>query len=172
MVRQRGMYDKRISTGMSGLDKILGGGLDPDRLYLVEGAPGTGKTTLALQFLLEGVKCAEKVLYITLSESEVELRLVAERHGWSLEGVTIFQLVPPEASHGPDQEVTLFHPTELELGETTKVIFEQVRHNEPVRVVFDSLSEMRLLAQNALRYRRQILCDRFHPTVRVRPPGA
>ena len=147
----------RISTGMSGLDDILGGGFDPNRLYLVEGTPGSGKTTLALQFLLEGVKHGEKVLYITLSESESELRLVAARHGWSLEGVPIFQLVPPEASHGPDHEVTLFHPSELELGETTKLIFEQVRQNEPVRVVFDSLSEMRLLAQSSLRYRRQIL---------------
>jgi circadian clock protein KaiC len=96
-------------------------------------------------------------LYITLSESESELRLVATRHGWSLHGVPIFQLVPPEASHGPEHEVTLFHPSEMELGETTKLIFEQVRQNEPVRVVFDSLSEMRLLAQNSLRYRRQIL---------------
>ena len=147
----------RVSTGMSGLDDILGGGFDPDRLYLVEGVPGSGKTTLALQFLLDGVKRGEKVLYITLSESESELRLVATRHGWSLDGVPIFQLVPPEASHGPDHEVTLFHPSEMELGETTKMIFEQVRQNEPVRVVFDSLSEMRLLAQNSLRYRRQIL---------------
>lgn len=149
--------DPRVSTGMSGLDDILGGGLDPDRVYLVEGTPGSGKTTLALQFLLDGVRGGEKVLYITLSESESELRLVAERHGWSLEGVPIFQLVPPEASYGPDHEVTLFHPSEMELGETTKMIFEQVHRNEPVRVVFDSLSEMRLLAQNSLRYRRQIL---------------
>jgi circadian clock protein KaiC len=147
----------RVSTGMSGLDDILGGGFDANRLYLVEGMPGSGKTTLALQFLLDGMKRGEKVLYITLSESESELRLVATRHGWSLHGVPIFQLVPPEASHGPDHEVTLFHPSEMELGETTKLIFEQVRQNEPVRVVFDSLSEMRLLAQNSLRYRRQIL---------------
>src|SRR6476646_2323784 len=142
---------------MSGLDDILGGGFDPDRMYLVEGTPGSGKTTLALQFLLDGVKRGEKVLYITLSESESELRLIASRHGWSLEGVPIFQLVPPEASHGPDHEITLFHPAELELGETTKLIFEQVRENSPTRVVFDSLSEMRLLAQSSLRYRRQIL---------------
>src|SRR4249920_140033 len=138
---------ERISTGVSGLDDILGGGFDPDRLYLVEGTPGSGKTTLALQFLLEGVKRGEKVLYITLSESESELRLIATRHGWSLDDVPIFQLVPAEASHGPDHEVTLFHPSELELGETTKMIFEQVHRNEPTRVVFDSLSEMRLLAQ-------------------------
>ncbi len=148
---------EKISTGMSGLDDILGGGFDPDRLYLVEGTPGSGKTTLALQFLLDGVKRGEKVLYITLSESESELRLIATRHGWSLTGVRIFQLVPPEASEGPDQEVTLFHPAEIELAETTKMIFEQVRQHGPVRVVFDSLSEMRLLAQNSLRYRRQIL---------------
>ena len=90
----------RISTGMSGLDDILGGGFDPDRMYLVEGTPGSGKTTLALQFLLDGVKRGEKVLYITLSESESELRLVATRHGWSLDGVPIFQLVPPEAVTG------------------------------------------------------------------------
>lgn len=147
----------RISTGLPGLDDILKGGLDPNRLYLIEGAPGSGKTTLALQFLLEGVKQGEKVLYITLSESEDELRLVAQRHGWSLDHIAIFQLIPPEAAHGPDQEVTLFHPSEIELGETTKLIFEQVKQTEPTRVVFDSLSEMRLLAQNSLRYRRQIL---------------
>jgi circadian clock protein KaiC len=144
---------ERISTGMSGLDDILGGGFDPERIYLVEGAPGSGKTTLALQFLLDGAKRGEKVLYVTLSESESELRLIATRHGWSLQGVSIFQFMPPETSLGPDQ----FHPAEIELGETTKMIFEKVREINPVRVVFDSLSELRLLAQNPLRYRRQIL---------------
>ena len=147
----------RVSTGLSGLDDILGGGLDPNCLYLVEGRPGTGKTTLGLHFLLDGIKRGEKGLYITLSESETELRLVAARHGWSLDKVDIFQLVPPEASVGPDQELTLFHPVETELSETTKLIFDQVREIEPTRVVFDSLSEMRLLAQSSLRYRRQIL---------------
>jgi circadian clock protein KaiC len=143
---------ERISTGMSGLDDILGGGFDPERIYLVEGAPGSGKTTLALQFLLDGAKRGEKVLYVTLSESESELRLIATRHGWSLQGVSIFQFMPPETSLGPDQEMTLFHPAEIELGETTKMIFEKVREINPVRVVFDSLSELRLLAQNPLRY--------------------
>jgi len=147
----------RISTGIAGLNDILGGGLDADRLYLVEGMPGTGKTTLALQFLLEGRRRGERVLYVTLSESEAELRLVATRHGWSMMGVPIFQLVPPDAVHGPDQEVTLFHPAEMELGETTRMIFEQLTKADPARVVFDSLSELRLLAQDSLRYRRQIL---------------
>jgi len=148
---------ERISTGIAGLDDILGGGLDPDRLYLVEGTPGTGKTTLALQYLLEGSKKGGKGLYVTLSESEKELRTVAARHGWSLDALSIFELVPPEASLDPEREQTLFHPAELELSETSKLIFGRVAELKPFRVVFDSLSEMRLLAQNPLRYRRQIL---------------
>lgn len=147
----------RISTGSTGLDDILGGGFDPDRLYLLEGRPGAGKTTLALQFLLEGARRGEKTLYISLSETERELRLVARRHGWSLDGVTVFELVPPEASLDPERELTVFHPAEVELGETTRMIFERVGALNPSRVVFDSLSELRLLAQNSLRYRRQIL---------------
>ena len=148
---------EKISTGIAGLDDILCGGLDPDRLYLIEGTPGTGKTTLALQYLLEGSKKGEKGLYVTLSESEKELRMVAARHGWSLDALSIFELVPPEASLDPEREQTLFHPAELELSETSKLIFERVAELKPLRVVFDSLSEMRLLAQNPLRYRRQIL---------------
>jgi circadian clock protein KaiC len=148
---------ERVSTGIAGLDDILGGGFDPDRIYLVEGQPGTGKTTLALHYLLEGVRRGEKGLYVTLSESERELRLVAARHGWSLDDVSLFELVPPEASLDPEREQTLFHPAEMELGETTKLIFDRVKEIDPTRVVFDSLSEMRLLAQNPLRYRRQIL---------------
>src|SRR5689334_3540095 len=146
-----------ISSGSAGLDDILGGGFDADRLYLVEGRPGTGKTTLALQYLLDGVRRGEKGLYITLSESERELRVVAARHGWSLDGISIFELVPPEATLDPDRELTLLHPAEMELSETTKLIFDRVNEIEPVRVVFDSLSEMRMLAQSSLRYRRQIL---------------
>jgi circadian clock protein KaiC len=147
----------RVSTGVPGLDDVLGGGFDADRIYLVEGRPGTGKTTLALHYLLEGVRRGEKGLYVTLSESEQELRVVAARHGWSLDELMIFELVPPEASLDPDREQTLFHPAEMELSETTKLIFDRVTEASPVRVVFDSLSEMRLLAQNPLRYRRQIL---------------
>src|SRR5712672_3190767 len=146
-----------ISTGSTGLDDILNSGFDADRVYLVEGRPGTGKTTLALQFLLEGVRQGEPCLYVTLSESERELRAVVARHGWTLAGIDVFELVPPEASLDPDQELTLFHPAEMELSETTKNILDQVAAVNPKRVVFDSLSEMRLLSQNSLRYRRQIL---------------
>jgi circadian clock protein KaiC len=146
-----------ISTGSVGLDEILGGGLDGDRVYLIEGRPGTGKTTLALQFLLEGVRQGERCLCVTLSESERELRSVVTRHGWTLAGIDVFELVPPEASLDPDQELTLFHPAEMELSETTKSILDRVREINPKRVVFDSLSEMRLLSQSSLRYRRQIL---------------
>jgi circadian clock protein KaiC len=147
----------RVSTGIAGLDDILYGGLDSNRLYLLEGEPGTGKTTISLQFLLEGASKGETGLYVTLSESERELRLVAKRHGWSLDQLSIFELVPPEAALDPEREQTVFHPAELELNETTKLIFERVDEIKPLRVVFDSLSEMRLLAQNSLRYRRQIL---------------
>src|SRR3954468_8265748 len=129
----------QVSTGNAGLDDILSGGFDADRLYLVEGRPGTGKTTLGLQYLLDGVKRGEKGLYITLSESERELRVVASRHGWSLDGISIFELVPPEATLDPDRELTLLHPAEMELSETTKLILDRVNDIEPVRVVFDSL---------------------------------
>ncbi len=147
----------RVSTGSEGLDDILGGGFDAERLYLCEGRPGTGKTTLALQFLLEGASRGETTLYISLSETERELRLVAQRHGWSLDRINVFELVPPEASLDPNRELTIFHPAEVELGETTELVFERVIALNPARIVFDSLSELRLLAQNSLRYRRQIL---------------
>ena len=148
---------QKVSSGSSGLDDILDGGFDADRVYLIEGRPGTGKTTLALQFLLEGARQGERCLYVTLSESEMELRGIAARHGWSLQTVDIFELVPAEASLDPDQELTLFHPAEMELTETTKHILDRVMQANPKRIVFDSLSEMRLLAQSPLRYRRQIL---------------
>ena len=144
-------------TGISGLDDILGGGFTPHRLYLIEGVPGSGKTTLAVQFLLEGIRQGEPVLYVTLSESTEELRAVAVSHGWSLDGITIRELVASEASLSSDEQYTMFHPSEVELSETTKTILADVERVKPARVVFDSLSELRLLAGNPLRYRRQIL---------------
>ena len=153
----QGSRSGRISTGSAGLDDILGGGLDPNRVYLYEGRPGTGKTTIALQFLLEGVRKGERALYITLSETERELRLVVERHGWKLEGLEVMELVPPETTLDPDRELTVLHPSEIELSETTNLIFDKVNELAPTRVVIDSLSELRLLAQNPLRYRRQVL---------------
>ena len=146
----------RMSTGSAGLDDILSGGLDPERVYLIEGTPGTGKTTLALQFLLHGVSLGERVLYVTLSESENELNAVARTHGWSLAGLEIFELIDA-AGLKPDAEQTILHPSELELGETTRGVMEKVDLLRPARVVFDSLSELRLLAQDPLRYRRQVL---------------
>jgi len=143
-------------TGISGLDDILNGGLTPDRMYLVEGTPGTGKTTLGLGFLLTGAATGETGLYITLAETEVELRAVAQAHGWSLDSLTLFEMVPADGL-GEDQEQTLLHPSEVELGETVRDIMAKVDEVRPTRVVLDSLSELRLLAQSPIRYRRQIL---------------
>jgi circadian clock protein KaiC len=145
------------SIGIAGLDEVLCGGLTPDRVYLVEGVPGSGKTTLALQFLLEGVRRGERVLYVTLSETESELHAIAQSHGWSLQGIDIRELSPSEASLRPDDQYTMFHPSEVELSETTRAILADVDRLKPRRIVFDSLSEMRLLAGNPLRYRRQLL---------------
>lgn len=148
---------QRSSTGVAGLDDILHGGLIPDRLYLLEGDPGAGKTTLAIQFLREGLKNKEKCLYITLSETKEELAAGAASHGWSIEGIEIIELIS-ENGDTPDQpQITMYHPSEVELSETTRKVLDAVNRVNPTRVVFDSLSEMRLLAQNSLRYRRQIL---------------
>ncbi len=144
-------------TGIPGLDDILGGGLTANRLYLVEGDPGTGKTTLGLRFLLTGAARGEPTVYVSLSETRDELEVVAQSHGWSLDGVTISELAPSEEALTADAENTMFHPSELELGETTRTVLRDVERVKPRRVVFDSLSEMRLLASNPLRYRRQIL---------------
>ncbi|MEO6526240.1 MAG: ATPase domain-containing protein [Gemmatimonadaceae bacterium] len=146
---------ERASTGVVGLDAILGGGLPTNHLYLIDGEPGTGKTTLALQFLLEGVRIGESGLYVTLSESKVELEGVAHSHGWHLDGIEIFELSAAVAS--PEGDYTLFHPAEVELQETVGEVLKAVEKAAPARVVFDSLSEMRLLARDPLRFRRQIL---------------
>lgn len=151
------MASKMQSTGIQGLDDILSGGFTPNRLYLIEGVPGSGKTTLALQFLLEGVARKEPTLYVTLSESAAELQAVAASHQWSLDGITIRELAASEEALRPDDQYTMFHPSEVELGETTRSILDEVQRIQPTRVVFDSLSELRLLAGNPLRYRRQIL---------------
>lgn len=148
---------KTISTGNAGLDTILKGGLPASRLYLLEGAPGSGKTTLCLQFLLEGVRQGEKVLYVTLSETSEELEAVAHSHGWSLDGIKLFELSSADEIFGEGREQSVLHPWELELGNTVKLIQAEVERTNPTRVVFDSLSEMRLLAQDPLRYRRQVL---------------
>ena len=146
----------RISSGIHGLDDILGGGLTARRLYLIEGTPGTGKTTFALQFLLDGAARGERAIYITLSESAEELQSAAATHGWSLAGIEVFELLN-ETHLERDSEQSILHPSELELGETVQRVMQQIESVRPARVVFDSLSEMRLLAQNPLRYRRQIL---------------
>lgn len=146
----------RICTGIPGLDTILCGGLSRNRVYLLEGSPGTGKTTLALQFLIEGIRNGETGLYITLSESREEIHEIANSHGWDIDGISMFELVN-DAGLDPDAEQSILHPSEVELGETTKSIMSEVDRVMPARVVFDSLSELRLLAQNPLRYRRQIL---------------
>jgi circadian clock protein KaiC len=147
----------RAATGISGLDDVLQGGFLPHRLYLVEGMPGSGKTTLAFQFLLEGVRLGEPCLYVTLSETEEETRSVAESHGWNLEGITIREMGSSAHALNPAEQYTVFHPSEVELSDTTERILGDVERVKPRRLVFDSLSELRLLAGNALRYRRQIL---------------
>ncbi len=154
----------RASTGIEGLDYILGGGFPINRMYLLEGDPGAGKTTMALQFLLAGARNGEPGVYATLSETEEELRDVAASHGWSLDGVTICELQTAEESLKADSQYTLFHPSEVELSETTRSVLDTVERVRPLRVVFDSLSEMRLLARDSLRYRRQILALKHYFT--------
>lgn len=146
-----------VATGVSGLDHILGGGFTPDRIYLIEGDPGSGKTTLALKFLLEGKRLGESGLYVSLSETKEELDGVARSHGWDLDGVQVYELLPSDDSMHPDAQSRLFHPSDVELSDTTRSILAEVDRHKPTRVVFDSLSEMRLLAQHPLRYRRQVL---------------
>ncbi len=153
----------KAKTGIWGLDDVLTGGLSKGHIFLLEGAPGTGKTTAALQFLLEGARAGEKGLYITLSESERELRDGAASHGWTIgDGIQVFELLPPESLLDEDQQQSLLYSSDLELGETTRQIFEAVERYKPARLVLDSLSEIRLLAQSSLRYRRQILAIKHY----------
>ena len=153
----------KAGSGIWGLDEILAGGFAPGHMYLVEGEPGAGKTTLALQFLLEGAKAGLDCLYITLAETEHELRLGAASHGWEIpDKIKIFELVPPEALLDPDQQQSLLYSSDLELGETTRAIFQAFEKHRPQLIVLDSLSEIRLLAQSSLRYRRQILAIKHY----------
>src|SRR3954452_2544272 len=146
-----------VSTGISGVDDILRGGFSPDCLYLISGTPGSGKTTLAMQYLLEGARAGEACLYVTLSEPRREISKVAQSHGWDLSKIHICELVPSERNLSADAQLTVFNPSELELGETTEALIAEVNKHKPKRVVIDSLSELRLVAQSSLRYRRQIL---------------
>lgn len=148
-------HQPRARTGLEGLDAVLGGGLPRNHIYLLDGEPGTGKTTLALQYLLEGVAEGERGLYVTLSESEAELTDVARSHGWTLDGITIYELTAD--GDGAGEDYTIFHPAEVELKQTLDAVLEVVERVKPTRVVIDSLSELRLLARDPLRFRRQIL---------------
>ena len=151
------MSKNRVATGIAGLDNVLDGGLTANRIYLIEGDPGSGKTTVGLQFLLEGRRAGEHGMYVSLSETKEELDGVAQSHGWSLDGIHCYELLPSDDSLNPDAQSRLFHPSEVELSDTTRSILGEVARRQPRRVVFDSLSEMRLLAQHPLRYRRQVL---------------
>lgn len=146
-----------VSSGSAALDYILEGGYAANRVHLLEGEPGAGKTTLGLQFLMEGVANGERCLYITLSESKPELLHVASTHGWDVSGIDIFELVPPELSLNPEREQSIVYASDLELGETVQMVMDEVERVRPHRIVFDSLSEIRLLAQGPLRFRRQVL---------------
>ena len=152
-----GISDERCASGIEGLDEILCGGLPRDCFYLIQGDPGSGKTTLALQFLLEGIRKGEKVFYITLSETRKELVQVARSHGWSLDEIPLLELSAIESVLQPEMQTTVFHPAEMELNKVTELLLDEASKNRPLRVVFDSLSEFRLMAETPLRYRRALL---------------
>jgi KaiC/GvpD/RAD55 family RecA-like ATPase len=168
---RRMMNQTRLSTGIAGLDDILHGGLAKGFLYLIEGNPGAGKTTLALQFLIEGARRGEKGLYISLAESESELRHVAASHGFELDRITICKVAPPELAG--QTQYTVFQPAEVELADVLEMILAEVREVSPSRVVIDSMSELRMLARDTLRYRRQILSlKQFFEGVGIEPRRA
>jgi len=147
----------RVKTGVSGLDDVLHGGLQPGHIYLIDGTPGAGKTTLAMQFLMAGAAAGEKTLYVTLSETEPELRRSAASHRWDLDGVSIREYIPTDAMLDKDAGLTMFRASEVELGETLTRILSDIETLQPRRVVIDALSELRLLCEEQLRYRRQLL---------------
>src|SRR6201994_2708776 len=157
-MRESSVSLPRAATGIVGLDDILSGGLARNRLHLLEGSPGTGKTTIALQFLMAGAAQGEAGIYVSLAETEHELRDGARSHGWEIDDrIEIVELVPPEGAVAPEQHQSLLYSSDRELGETIQRLFEAIERLKPKRVVVDSLSEIRLLAQSSLRYRRQIL---------------
>ncbi|HET9793415.1 MAG TPA: ATPase domain-containing protein [Thermoanaerobaculia bacterium] len=147
----------RAATGITGIDEVLKGGLPVNRLYLLQGQPGVGKTTFSVQFLIEGVRQGEKGMYITLSETEEEIRSVAASHGWNLDGISLQELSAQRAALEPSSQNTLFYPSEVELGETMRRVLDDIDRVGPKRIVFDSLSDLRMLSQSPLRFRRQIL---------------
>jgi len=151
-----------LATGIDGLDDILAGGYAPAHVHLIEGQPGTGKTTLAMQFLREGAARGERCLYITLSETRAELIASAASHNWSLDGIDIYELIPPELSLDPAQEQSVIYAADLELGETVRMVMAELERIRPSRVVFDSLADIRQLAQSGLRYRRQVMALKYY----------
>ncbi len=156
------MPDERLQTGVAGFDEIMNGGLPANYFYLLEGDPGAGKTTLALQFLFEGLKRGENVLYVTLSETKMELEAVARSHGWSLDKVPIYELFAERGSLSPDDHYTVFHPSDVELADTAKTVLAEVERVAPTRLVIDSLAELRMLSREPIVYRRQILAFKHH----------
>jgi circadian clock protein KaiC len=151
------LKDQRCSIGVEGLDDIMSGGLPRDCFYLIQGDPGSGKTTLALQFLLEGVRCGERVFYVTLSETREELSKVIRSHGWSLESIPLLEISAIEQLLRPEAQTTVFRSSEIDLNKVSKLLIDEVSKRRPARIVFDSLSEFRLLAETPLRYRRELL---------------
>lgn len=154
---QKSKVQKRLTTGIDGLDKVLNNGIPENRLYLMQGEPGTGKTTIAFQFLLAGIKAGEKCLYISFSESREELQAVADSHDWDISELNMLELNSIEEQLKPEAQNTVFHPSEVEMNQTVNVLSKEVDRIKPTRIVFDSISEMRMLAENSLRYRRQML---------------
>ncbi len=154
--------NQRLKTGVAGFDEVMNGGLPAHHFYLLEGDPGAGKTTLALQFLLEGIRNGENVLYVTLSESKMELETVAHSHGWSLDKIPIYELFADRGQLSPDDHYTVFHPSDVELADTARTVLSEVEKINPTRLVIDSLAELRMLAREPIVYRRQILAFKHH----------